>query len=70
MKRWITWLKKRLKSRFHWLGAGTILYGLQMAQGNINSLGIPPDKVGWVVIFIGLAIHVLRERTTKPVSEK
>ena len=64
-------LIKRLKSRTHWLGIGTQLLGaLALVQGNVHQLGIPPDKIGFVIIGIGVAINVLREMTTKPVDAK
>ena len=65
------WLKQRAKSKTHWLALGTLaLGGLQTAQANIHGLGIPADKVGWVLIGIGIASHILREVTTKPVADK
>lgn len=62
-------IKQRLKSKTHWssmakLAVGAIVLNLPMVQ---DVLG---DNYGYV--FIGFAIldGILRELTTKPVSEK
>lgn len=61
---------KRLKSKTHWLGAATWMYGLELVQANVHTVGLPENRVGLVVIAVGLAIHVLREVTKTPVSQK
>lgn len=64
-------IKKRLKSKMHWLGVGTqVLGALTLLQANVHSLGIPQDKIGYAIIGVGIAINILREFTTKPVAEK
>ncbi|MFZ5697783.1 MAG: hypothetical protein ACOY9J_03520 [Pseudomonadota bacterium] len=62
---------KRLKSRTVWLGIAVQLLGvLTLVQSNLGSLNIPPQYAGWAAIIVGTLIGVLRELTTKPVSEK
>lgn len=64
-------IRKRLKSKTVWLGIAVQLTGaLVLIQSNIDSLNIPPAYVGWAAVIVGTAIGILRELTTKPVSDK
>jgi hypothetical protein len=62
---------KRLKSKTVWLGIAVQALGaLTLMQANLSNLNIPAQYVGWAAVGIGTAIGILREFTTKPVSEK
>lgn len=62
---------QRLKSKTYWLGIATQALGiLALIQGNLSSLGIPADKVGWAFIAVGALTQILREFTNQPVSDK
>ena len=62
---------KRLKSKTVWFGIAVQATGaLVLIQSNLGSLNIPPAYVGWATVIVGTLIGILRELTTKPVSEK
>jgi len=65
-------IKSRLKSRTYWLGIATLLLGaLEAAQatGVVPQMFSEPVRAA-VTVGIAVAIFVLRELTTGPVSEK
>lgn len=65
----ITMIKKRLKSKTYWLAIA--LSALTVAQEQLPALkDVLQDNYSLVMFAVAVAIAVLREVTTKPLSDK
>lgn len=63
-------LIKRIKSKTYWLGAAVVAAGFLDQNTQLISQLIPEQYRGLAVSLIGVAVWVLREVTTQPLSDK